>query len=500
MWWDEFVPKIVMEERLDRVTGEFTRALESEAAEIRLLQARLQEIQESGGWKFVLWSRKTVARLFPPNSLRGRITVVARRAVHVWLDRGSLFLAWAMVRKTFWLLGRRVRISRTVQPAPAPVAPTISAGGTPTPPSPQVVSPPEAPPVMQQPIAKRKATICLYTSSIGNYFFHEMRDLFAAGLEELGVPVELRCESDGFGGPDAWHVVIAPHEFFHLGAGEQLGQGRLPANFIVINTEQPSTQWFRRSAPFFPHAKVIWDIDYLSSQRLFYQGWNCRHLALGHVADFRPFRKSKDLPDHYGTCFLEPRVRQRSRLMEPLAVRPLDLVFFGNPTPRRHEFFARAASLFANYRCYFHFSDHSQPLLTGQTTYMNTSTVVGLVQRAKILLNVHRDADLYFEWQRIVMQGIWHRTLVLSERCSPAPPFRPGVDYIETPLEEIPARVEYYLSDPVGRQEAQVIATDGQRTLERDCRMRDLLAPLIAEIGVEGTRRSPLVLYTPLAA
>jgi hypothetical protein len=148
--------------------------------------------------------------------------------------------------------------------------------------------------------------------------------------------------------------------------------------------------------------------------------------------------------------------------------------------------------LFARYRSYFYFSDGSKPLLQGQTTHMNTSTVVGLVQRSKILLNIHRDNDRYFESHRIVMHGIWQKALVISEPCSPAPPFRPGIDYIEAPLEEIPRQIEYYLSNPVGRRDAQDIADQGYRTLSRDCQFANVLRPLLAEClgesgGVEST-------------
>jgi hypothetical protein len=98
------------------------------------------------------------------------------------------------------------------------------------------------------------------------------------------------------------------------------------------------------------------------------------------------------------------------------------------------------------------------------------------------------------------MQGLWHKALVISEPCSPAPPFRPGIDFVEAVLEEIPDRVEYYLSDPLGRQEAQAMATEGHRTLARDCRMRDVLAPLIAELGGEWAEASPVVEDTRLVA
>jgi hypothetical protein len=502
MWWDEFVPKVIMEERLTRATQEFTRVLEHEATQNRLLQARLQEIEESGGWKFVLWSRKRFAQLFPPHSFRGKLNRLGRRAIHIWLERGTLSLLLAVVRKTYFGLGRRL-LMPAATPAVAAAAPAVAAASSVVPAVASMtaaISPPEIRSTADNPPIRPQQQLCLYTSSQGNYFFHEMRDLLAAGLEELGQKVELRAETDGFGSADAWHIVLAPHEFFYLGCGQQLGQDALPGQLIVINTEQPSTKWFRLSAHYFPRASVIWDIDYLSAHRLKYRGWKCRHLPLGYAPDFRSFSKQKDLPNHYGTCFLEPHVRQRSRLVESLAVRPIDVVFFGNPTMKRQAFYASAAPLFAQYRCYFHFSDHTQPLLAGKTTPMNTATVMGLVQRSKILLNIHRDADEYFEWQRIVMQGLWHRTLVISEPCSPAPPFRPGIDFVEAALPEIADRVEYYLSDPLGRQEAQAIASEGHRTLTRDCRMRDVLTPLLAELGIEPAEAGPIVPAIRLAA
>jgi hypothetical protein len=336
------------------------------------------------------------------------------------------------------------------------------------------------------PAALRGArTLHLYTSSLGNYFFHEIRDLIAAGLRQLGISVHLHDENHGFADGDGWHLVLAPHEFFYLGAGQSLGAGDLPANLILINTEQPSTQWFRRAADFFPHARGIWDIDYLSAQRLIHKGLKCRYLPLGYVPQFELFAKQRDLPLHYGTCFLDAPVRFRSRLDEPLSVRPIDVAFFGNTTYRREMFFADNAALFAKYRCYFYFSDGSQPLLEGRTTYMNTRSVVGLVQRSKIALNIHRDEDFYFESHRIVMHGIWQKALVISDPCSPAPPFRPGIDYVEAPLKEIPSLVRYYLSDPVGRREAQEIADQGYRTLSRDCQLVEVLRPLVSELWMD---------------
>jgi hypothetical protein len=486
MWWDVYLPKVVAEEHLSEVNQAWSRAVEAKAAEVRALQARLREIEESAGWKFVLAMRRRFDRYLRPDSLAGR---VFRRAAHVWLERGTWRLSIAAVRKSARALVRRLIPRRLTVPAPTPAVtaespPALTAAPPAPAPEPVTALAEARLPALRlaEPPPPRPA-LRLYTSSGGNYFFREMADLLAAGLTELG-EVVLPCdETDGFGGgADDWHVILAPHEFFYIGEGLQLASGPLPANLVVINTEQPSTHWFDRTARFFPPARRVWDVDYLSSQRLLHRGVPCRYLPLGFVPGFRPFAKQTDLPLHYGTCGLEPAVRRRPGRDEPLSDRPLDVVFFGNPTGRRSAFFSDAAAVLAKYRCYFHFSDASKPLVPGRTTYMNTPTVVGLVQRAKVLLNVHREGDFYFEWQRIVMQGIWAQTLVVSEPCSPAPPFRPGIDFVEAPLGEIAERLDYYLLDPEGRQEAQAIAAQGYRTLSRDCRLRHVLAPLVAEL------------------
>jgi hypothetical protein len=43
---------------------------------------------------------------------------------------------------------------------------------------------------------------------------------------------------------------------------------------------------------------------------------------------------------------------------------------------------------------------------------MDTKSVVGLCQRARIALNIHHGVDQFFEWHRIVMLGIcaWNTT------------------------------------------------------------------------------------------
>lgn len=329
----------------------------------------------------------------------------------------------------------------------------------------------------------------VYASSQGNYFFGEIRDLITAGLRAAGMEAEGLSEQDGFDPLADWQVVVAPHEFFYLGNGPALWQQR-PENLILVNTEQSSTKWFSLAYRCFPEAQAIWDINFQTAGLIRRKGWPCAYLPLGYVEDFAPFREIEILPENYATCYLAPEIAQRPCLRQPFGERPIDVVFIGGHTGRREQFFAKAAPVLAKYHSYLRLMDNTAPVIPGKNADLDTATVVGLEQRAKILLNIHRGAEQYFEWHRIVMHGIWQKTLVISEPGNPAPPFRPGVDYVAAPLEEIPAKIDYYLSTETGREEAQKIVDRAFRTLSEKCRLSDILRPLLLQLPpVHETKR-----------
>ena len=338
----------------------------------------------------------------------------------------------------------------------------------------------------QLPSSGQCRRFALYVCSLGNYFFHEIRDVLAVGLQELGFEVELRNERDGFSEKADWHVVVAPHEFFYLGFGSELRQKPTPAHLILLNTEQPSTPWFTWAYDCFANAFCIWDMHYGLSQGIVAKGIPCHYLPAGYVSELEAFREVKELPENYGTRFLEPAVRSKSYLHGPLARRPIDVLFIGTLTKKRDEFFAGAAPVLSKYLCYLNLPDTGTKI-PGVSTHIDTATAVGLAQRSKIVVNIHRGDDKYFEWHRIVMHGIWQKAFVLSEPCTSAPPFQTGIDYIEAPLQEIPRKIDYYLSDPKGRREAQVVANHGFETLSGKGRLSDALWPLILKLYIPET-------------
>src|SRR5215475_9853081 len=319
----------------------------------------------------------------------------------------------------------------------------------------------------------------IYTSSLGNYFFSEFRDLLAAGFQSLGFQVDIRDEGEGFSEVADWHLVVAPHEFFYLGAGRELSNQSLPSNLVLFNTEQPSTQWYARARDYFSKACRIWDINNASSQEIARAGFNCEYLPLGYLPDFKLFREIEELPNHYGTLFLGEKICKSTYLRKPFVERPIDVLFLGTLSARREKFFAHASRALSNHSCYLYLPSAQGPLLAGLNTTMDTNTSVWLAQRAKIILNIHRGADRYFEWHRIVMHGIWNRALVITEPCGEGPPFQPGVHFVEAPLSQIADVVEYYLADPKGQAEAQAIALKGFQMLSEQCKLTDSLRPLL---------------------
>jgi len=439
-----------LESRINRLNSQINR-----------LNFQIHQIQRSIPMQLINRYQRVIERLLLRGTRRRRYYELALSSIRVVLNEG-----W----RGFWWRFKNYRRTKKGKPllAKAEKVKTV-----------KVVKAKQERLITLRPACNR---FTLYVSSLGNYFFAELAALLSAGLKELGFQVDWRDENAGFANDADWHIVAAPHELFYLGAGKLLQDKELPSNLIIVNFEQPSTSWFALAQKCFSKAHAIWDINCEVAQLIAASGFACEHLPFGYVPEF--FKEVPELPEHYGTCFLEDGVRRGRYLDEPLLNRPVDVSFIGSLTQRRGEFFAMAAPVLANYLCYLHFSDPLFPLISGQNTPMNTDTVAGLGQRSKIILNIHQGKDKYFEWQRIVTHGIWQKALVISEPCSPGPPFQPGIDFIEAPLEEIPAKIEYYLSSAQGQEEAQAIATQGFQTLTEKCRLADSLRSMILHLYI----------------
>jgi hypothetical protein len=317
-------------------------------------------------------------------------------------------------------------------------------------------------------------TVGIYTNSKGNYFFHEIKRLLVAGMESIGYQALDLTELDGFAKAATFHIVIAPHEFFQLGAGVKLAR-KTPKGLILLNTEQPSSEWFKVCTEYFRQAVEIWDMNYYSWQRMQASLPTARYVPLSYLPDFPLFGEIPRLPENYCTCFLERHILENSYLHAPFEERPIDILFVGHASPRRQQFFARNAEFFARYNCYFHLTDLSLGPVLENPTSMNTATAIGLAQRSKIVLNIHHGSQTYFEWHRMVIHGMWQRALVISDLCSESPPFEPDRDFMQDSLDGLPDLLAFFLSHPDGPGEANRIIRSAHHKLTTQCDLRNIL-------------------------
>ncbi len=319
--------------------------------------------------------------------------------------------------------------------------------------------------------------VAVLASSEGNDFMAEIAATVAGAAEELGAEV---MRGDEHSLPDLagfdWVIVTAPHEFFTLGAGK-----RWPAvlesyrdRLLLFNTEQPQTAWFQAAAPFFPLARAVLDIHYQTAVHLRRQGFPAYFVPLG------PLSRSgtpQALPSHPAFEHLAPAVRER--LPDDYGARPFDVVFVGTASPRRQAFFARHARFFAGLDTFLYLPEGNAPFKDGQSRTLDFTALSGLVRRAKIVLNVHRDEQPYLEWQRMVNLGILQETLVISEHCDFCPALRANGDYIDLPLTLIPDVCSHYLAHP---EEAERFAARACERLRRELPMTRVLGRLLAAL------------------
>ncbi|MFQ6023463.1 MAG: hypothetical protein ACE5NW_12155, partial [Acidiferrobacterales bacterium] len=69
-----------------------------------------------------------------------------------------------------------------------------------------------------------------------------------------------------------------------------------------------------------------------------------------------------------------------------------------------------------------------------------------------------------------------------------APPFQPGVDFVEATLERIPGKIEQHLSSLEGQRHAETIAAHGFEKLTERCKLTDVLRLLVVQLYVSKSK------------
>jgi hypothetical protein len=300
--------------------------------------------------------------------------------------------------------------------------------------------------------ASRGVKIGVYCNTEGNFFMYEIAELLAWGLQALGIDAVLRNEKDSRDEPFALRVFVAPHEFFYLGLGRAWADVAAAPNTVLYNVEQMQTQWFCRAFSYMVRAPLVLDINFQTAEVMRNAGREAVHFMPGYLpgaAYTQPITDVSDIELVKGYRFAHERYdwTERDRLED----RPIDILFIGSAAPRRDKLFRRLIELTDEYRFLCVYTTQDAPLT--ERNYRATSTRINcaLAQRAKIMLNVHRDWVGYFEWSRMVMQGFWQGACVVSDHSMPNSIFEPGTHMLEENVRHLAEMVRWLLATPDGQ-------------------------------------------------
>ncbi len=311
----------------------------------------------------------------------------------------------------------------------------------------------ETAPALDNPGRYRAA---VYVSSLGNFFMTEIADVIVCGLREAGVDARRVSEKDAALPGITHHIVVAPHEFFVLGDGRKWATDEFVSRAVLFSTEQIQTQWFARSLVFLLRAKAVADMNQQTAAILRKGGVKAVAVQPGYASTFAPFSPQATLPNTRAFEGLSPGVLAFDVTQASFAARPIDLLFLGSLSPKREKHLAAFAPKLSKLNTFIYATRMSRPLNGETSPTASPEVTAALLQRSKVLMNIHRDEYTYFEWWRL-MQAFWNRTLVVTEPCFPHPLYKPGIHYLEEAPRHMPHLVEWLVRSREGQDKAEEI-------------------------------------------
>lgn len=311
----------------------------------------------------------------------------------------------------------------------------------------------------------------IYVSSVGNFFMNEIAGVLHAGFADAGVPAQLITDRGEPAADATHHIVVAPHEFFGLGHGRRFASDEFVSRAIMYSTEQVQTQWFARSLAYLLRAKAVADLNEQTAAILHKGGIRAFTVQPGFTESFVPFAAQKLLPDSKAFASLSPDVRNFDVTSPSFAARPLDVLFLGSVSPKRERLFASFAPKFADLNTFIYATRMTRPIDEKTNPTASPEVTAALLQRSKVLLNIHRDDNTYFEWWRL-MQAFWQKTLVVTEPCFPHPVYKDGMHFLAEAPRHMPHLIDWLVRTPDGQKKAEEIRTNAYATFVKQSTAR----------------------------
>ncbi len=252
----------------------------------------------------------------------------------------------------------------------------------------------------------------VFVSGRGNVFMREIAEHLVEALVLMGRSGQLVIDDlPDSGGDPLENLVVAPHEFFVLSPASEPDRLRAAAASVCINTEQPGTPFFDLAMTYAACGPVVLDINRFSLDAVHRWGLAAVHLPLGCTPSM----------DVWGG---DHRARQT------------DLAFLCGRTPRREQFIAGAGGMLWEWRTDLRFFSWHRPIIGDGPSFTAGAAKLAELADTRILLNVHRGEEPYFEWARVV-EAIANGCVVASESSVGIEPLVPGEHFLMAPLEHL---------------------------------------------------------------
>lgn len=205
------------------------------------------------------------------------------------------------------------------------------------------------------------------------------------------------------------NLVVAPHEFFVLSTSSEPDRLRAASGSVCINTEQPGTPFFDLAMTYAARGPVVLDINRYSLEALHRMGIAAVHLPLGCTPSM----------DAWGGD-------QRQR--------HVDIGFMAGRTPRRERFIGGAGGVLWEWQTDLRFFSWHRPIMENDPAFAMGAGKFAALADTRILLNVHRGEEPYFEWARVV-EAIANGCVVASENSVGFEPLISGVHFLMAPFD-----------------------------------------------------------------
>jgi hypothetical protein len=255
-----------------------------------------------------------------------------------------------------------------------------------------------------------------------NAFFAELADALRTELEDLGVDARIHEGEFPEASDGSVPVLLPPHEYARLAPGRI--RRRELRRCICVCAEQPESPWFAANLRLVHAAGAVFDLNRRGAAALRRNGIRAEHLRLGYTRRWDRF--STESP------------------------REVDLAFLGSSTPRRDRILASYAERLWRRRAALVISDNRLPNEATTASFLAGEDKLRLLAGSKLLLNLHRGPEPYFEWLR-ALEAIHCGAVLLSERSADFAPLVPGKHFVSGRAESLPQLAEAILDDSPAR-------------------------------------------------